>query len=253
MNRNRIRGQVSREDTLCSTQALFHVLLSLCQLVAPLSPFIVETMYNLRNEDAIDLDIERRVQNLHKSIKLGRYVRDRNALKTKLPLAEMMVVHQDAQFLCDVEGLKEYVVNELNVKQVTFSAELADYIKLSAQPEYASLGAKFGKKTGKISRAIKALSHEELVAFVENESFVIDGDETITTEDVRVIWNFCGDESKWVFKEAEGDGAIVLMYAKQEQTEWRHCFNVDGAIVAFEMKDFNNDKQEQKEQCIDVD
>eukprot|EP01084_Bolivina_argentea_P055966 102494_1 len=231
MNRNRIRGQVSREDTLCSTQALFHVLLSLCQLMAPLSPFIVETMYrNLRNalgadaelsvhfmqipqcnEDAIDLDIERRVQNLHKSIKLGRYVRDRNALKTKLPLAEMMVVHQDAQFLCDVEGLKEYVVNELNVKQVTFSAELADYIKLSAQPEYASLGAKFGKKTGKISRAIKALSHEELVAFVENESFVIDGDETITTEDVRVIWNFCGDESKWVFKEAEGDGAIVLM------------------------------------------
>lgn len=126
MNRTRIRGQVSKDDAHCSTQALFHVLLTLCQLMAPMTPFIVETMYiNLRsalgedaelsvhfmdipvpNESAIDEDIERRVRNLHHSIKLGRYLRSKHMLKTKMPLAEIMVVHQDQQFLDDVEGLK---------------------------------------------------------------------------------------------------------------------------------------------------
>eukprot|EP01083_Nonionella_stella_P219841 787075_1 len=228
MNRNRIRGQISKQDTLCSTQALYHVLLTLCQLMAPLSPFIVETMYiNLRgalgndselsihfmdiptpNENAIDLNIERRVQNLHSCIKLGRYVRDRHALKTKLPLAEMMIVHQDAQFLKDVEGLKNYLLSELNVKKVTFSNEMADYIFLSGEPQYKSLGVKFKRKTGQLSQAIKKLKHAELQQLVDDGELKC-CDEILSIDDVKVVWNFRGDEKKWVFK--EGEGAIVLL------------------------------------------
>jgi len=228
MNRQRIRGQTSKEDALCSTQALFTVLLTLCQLMAPLCPFIVETMYiNLRNglgenselsvhfmqipecnEDAIDLDIERRVQSLIHSIKLGRYVRERNKLKTKLPLAELMVVHQNEQFLKDVEGLKQYILTELNVKKVSFSNEMADYIRLSGEPEYKSLGEKFKKKTGKISKKIKQLTHNELLELVNNGEIEI-CEEKIDQNDIKVIWNFEGDSKKWAFK--EGDGAIVLM------------------------------------------
>eukprot|EP00486_Rosalina_sp_Unknown_P013683 CAMPEP_0201590480 /NCGR_PEP_ID=MMETSP0190_2-20130828/178202_1 /ASSEMBLY_ACC=CAM_ASM_000263 /TAXON_ID=37353 /ORGANISM="Rosalina sp." /LENGTH=87 /DNA_ID=CAMNT_0048046725 /DNA_START=101 /DNA_END=361 /DNA_ORIENTATION=+ len=61
------------------------------------------------DEAIIDLDIERRVQNLSKAMTLGRSVRDDNKLKTKLPVAELMVIHQTSQFLKDVEGLKEYL------------------------------------------------------------------------------------------------------------------------------------------------
>merc|ERR550525_945588 len=193
-----------------------------------MTPFIVDTMYiNLKralgdnaelsvhfmdipepNESAIDSDIERRVRNLHHSIKLGRYLRSKHTLKTKMPLAEMMVVHQSKQFLDDAEGLKEYLLSELNVKQITFSHEMADYIKLSAEPEYKSLGSKFGRKTGTLSKAIKKLNHEQLVQLTENKKMAL-CDEEVSTDDVKVVWNFQGDTAKWVFKEE--DGAIVLL------------------------------------------
>jgi len=139
----------------------------------------------------------------------GRYVRDRNNLKTKLPLNECMVVHQDESFLKDVEGLKEYIVSELNVKNVTFSSDMADYIRLSAEPEYKSLGAKFKRKTGAMSKAIKKLGHKELLSMM-TDGYLNVCEEKLCDEDVKIIWNFEGDKEKWVYKEG-GDGCIVLM------------------------------------------
>ena len=43
---------------------------------------------------------------------------------------------------------------------------------------------------------------------VQNQQLTL-CDETVTTEDVKVVWNFQGDTTKWVFKEE--DGAIVLL------------------------------------------
>eukprot|EP00484_Ammonia_sp_Unknown_P024451 CAMPEP_0197024830 /NCGR_PEP_ID=MMETSP1384-20130603/5313_1 /TAXON_ID=29189 /ORGANISM="Ammonia sp." /LENGTH=1156 /DNA_ID=CAMNT_0042453285 /DNA_START=146 /DNA_END=3616 /DNA_ORIENTATION=- len=228
MNRPRIRGQASLEDTVNSTQALYHVLLTLCQLMAPFSPFIVETMYlNLRgalgetaeksvhfmsipqpNEDAIDKDIERRVQNLLKAIIVGRAVRDDNKFKNKLPLNEMMVVHPDSQFLKDVEGLKEYVLRELNVKTVTFSDEMADYIQLSAEPVHKALGSKYKGKARQIKAEIVKLNHEQLTQLQDSGALTV-CDEKIVPEDVVISWNFKGDTKKWVHKEDKG--CIVLL------------------------------------------
>jgi len=228
MNRARLRGQVSVQDARHSTQALYHVLLTLCQLMAPFSPFLVETMYlNLRgalgadaersvhfmqipmaNESAIDKDIERRVQNLLKAITIARSVRDENRFKNKLPIAEMMVVHRDAQFLDDVDGLKEYVLRELNVKRVTMSHEMADYIRLSAEPVHKSLGSKYKRKAAQIKQAIVKLTHEQLTQFEANGELVV-CEETLLPPDLTITWNFHGDSTKWVYK--EDAGCIVLL------------------------------------------
>lgn len=108
----------------------------------------------------------------------------------------------------DALYVKDYLLGELNVKAVTFSNEMADYISLTAEPEFKSLGRKFKRKTGTLTKAIRKLSHEELVQFVGNGEMSL-CDETVSTEDMKVIWNFQGDTTKWVFKEE--DGAIVLL------------------------------------------
>ena len=229
LNRQRIRGQVSKLDAKDSTQSLYQVLLTLCQLMAPLTPFIVETMYlNLRNalptdmneesvhfmkmptanQEVIDLDIERRVQNLSKAMTLARSVRDDNKLKTKLPVAELMVIHQTSQFLKDVEGLKEYLLEELNVKSISFSDQMGDYIRLSAEPEFKTLGADFKEKTRDISGAIKELQHEQLLELYNNNELEV-CDEKLCLKHVKMRWNFQGDTKKWVFK--ENDGCIILI------------------------------------------
>ena len=228
-NRPRIRGQVSKQDTKDSTQSLYQVLLTLTQLMAPLTPFIVETMYiNLRgalssneceksvhfmsmpnsNENAIDTVIERRVRNLSKVMTLGRSVRDDNKLKTKLPVAELMVIHQDSQFLNDVKGLKEYLISELNVKSVSFSDKMGDYISLSAEADYKKIGPKFGRKASQINKSVKKLKHKQLLDLYNNNQLIV-CEEKLCLEDVKMTWNFQGDTKKWVFKES--DGCIVLL------------------------------------------
>eukprot|EP01084_Bolivina_argentea_P265078 449193_1 len=223
MNRKRIN---SSEDY--SLHVMFHVLLTLCKLMAPISPFIVETMYlNLRNalgtdteisihfmqipmpmEEIIDLNIERKMQNVCKLIKLGRSTRVRYNLKTKLALSKMLVFHQDLQFVKDIEELKQYIQSELNVKSVECSNTMADYIRLSAEPQFRSLGIKFRKKTGLLAKAIRKLTHEEVVQLSKRGKLII-CDEEINTENVKLIWNFNGDKNKWAYQ--EHDGCVVLM------------------------------------------
>eukprot|EP01084_Bolivina_argentea_P265077 449189_1 len=229
LNNLRIRGLVSKQDSKISLQVLYSVLLTLCKLMAPLSPFIVETMYlNLRygldekereesvhflsiptcDENVIDTVIERQVRNLMEVIRIGRNIRDKNHLRTSQPLSEMVVYHQNKQFLKDVETLQIYVCKELNVKKVLFelSGELSKDIKLNGEPKYKSLGNKFEYcETKKIRRekmcqlynAIRELTHKELVLLLQNGTMMLEG-VTVTKNNVDIGWNFSGDRNKWV-------------------------------------------------------
>ncbi|KAJ3183384.1 hypothetical protein HDU87_006703 [Geranomyces variabilis] len=50
-------------------------------------------------------------------IELGRYT-----LPLKTPLREIVIVHPDPQFHADVRALESYIVKELNIRTVTFTA-----------------------------------------------------------------------------------------------------------------------------------
>ncbi|ETO37045.1 isoleucyl-tRNA synthetase, cytoplasmic [Reticulomyxa filosa] len=175
MNRSRLRGQETYEDALSSLSTLYHVLLNLCQLMAPLTPFIVESM------------------NLQTVIELGRNVRINNRLKTKVPLIEAIIVHQDKQFLEDVNELTEYVKAELNCKDVKFSNELADFITLTAEPNHKELGSVFKEKNRDHCGTQKYCAQ------------TADGISNM----VSIVWNFNGDQEK--YGAANGKGALVLL------------------------------------------
>ena len=126
-NRSRLRaGEAS------SLQALFEVLMILCRLMAPLTPFVVDAMYlSLRtllpagHEDfqdtvhflriptvrdaAFNPTIERAVSRLVDAVELGRIVRERNNVSLRTPLRRMIVVHHSAEFQSEVEPLRAYL------------------------------------------------------------------------------------------------------------------------------------------------
>lgn len=61
-NRSRARGNVGEEDARLFLQTLFEVLYSLCRLMAPFTPFLVESMYqNLR----VCLPVDQRMDSIH--------------------------------------------------------------------------------------------------------------------------------------------------------------------------------------------
>ncbi|KAA0708022.1 Isoleucine--tRNA ligase, cytoplasmic [Triplophysa tibetana] len=191
MNRRRLKGESGTEDCMRALESLFSVLFSMCRLMAPFTPFITELMYqNLRHlidpksveeKDSgsihylmlpqarvslIDKRIENAVAQMQSVIELCRVIRDRKTLPVKYPLKEVVVIHQDPEALKDIQSLQKYILEELNVRQLTLSTDKDKYgIRLRAEPDHMVLGKRLKGAFKSITASIKELKNEELEAF----------------------------------------------------------------------------------------
>lgn len=123
LNRTRMKGEEGAEEQKRSLNILFDVLLNTTTLMACVTPFLAEHMYqNLRNgiseadehlragsihflaipecnEELLDEAIERRVARMQSAIENGRLIRDRKALSLRFPLASVTLIDSDPQAL----------------------------------------------------------------------------------------------------------------------------------------------------------
>merc|ERR1711964_816056 len=181
MNREHLRGQKGEEAAEESLQTLYVVLHSLCKLMAPVIPFLTESMFqNLRNgmenpeesvhylrvpevqEHLYDSDLERQVATMMHAVTLGRAARDKSKVSFKVPLTKMVVVHPDQSYLDDVSTLKTYVQKMLNVKSLEFSSKVTSFVMLSATPNNRVMGKHFRGDARKLYPVVSALMHEQV-------------------------------------------------------------------------------------------
>ncbi|NXI56672.1 SYIC protein, partial [Chloroceryle aenea] len=236
MNRRRLKGETGTEDCVMALETLFSVLFSMCRLMAPYTPFITELMYqNLKTlidpasvqekntesihylmlpqvrEYLIDKKIESAVSCLQSVIELGRVIRDRKTIPVKYPLKEVVVIHQDPEALENVRSLEKYVLEELNVRQVTLSTNKDKYgVRLRAEPDHMVLGKRLKGAFKAVMAAIKELKSEQLEKFQETGSIVVEGHE-LHGEDLRLMYTFdqvAGGSAQF---EAHSDAQVLVL------------------------------------------
>ncbi|OPJ76325.1 isoleucine--tRNA ligase, cytoplasmic [Patagioenas fasciata monilis] len=236
MNRRRLKGENGTEDCIMALETLFSVLFSMCRLMAPYTPFITELMYqNLKTlidpasvqekntesihylmlpqvrEDLIDKKIESAVSCLQSVIELGRVIRDRKTIPVKYPLKEVVVIHQDPEALENVRSLEKYILEELNVRQVTLSANKDKYgVRLRAEPDHMVLGKRLKGAFKLVMAAIKELKSEQLEEFQETGTIVVEGHE-LHVEDLRLMYTFdqvAGGSAQY---EAHSDAQVLVL------------------------------------------
>ncbi|XP_057887806.1 isoleucine--tRNA ligase, cytoplasmic [Melospiza georgiana] len=233
MNRRRLKGENGTEDCIMALETLFSVLFSMCRLMAPYTPFITELMYqNLKTlidpasvqekniesihylmlpqvrEDLIDKKIESAVSCLQSVIELGRVIRDRKNIPVKYPLKEVVVIHQDPEALENIRSLEKYVLEELNVRALTLSADKARYgVRLRAEPEHTVLGRRLKGAFKPVMAAIKELSSEQLERFQETGSIVVEGHE-LHGEDLRLMYQMAEGSAQF---EAHSDAQVLVL------------------------------------------
>uniref|UniRef100_A0A4W6DVU7 Isoleucine--tRNA ligase, cytoplasmic n=1 Tax=Lates calcarifer TaxID=8187 RepID=A0A4W6DVU7_LATCA len=246
-NRRRLKGESGTEDCLWALETLFSVLFSMCRLMAPFTPFITEMMYqNLRHlidpasveekdsssihylmlpqvrESLIDKRIESAVSQMQSVIELGRVIRDRKTLPVKYPLKEVVVIHQDAEALKDIQSLQKYILEELNVRQLTLSTDKDKYgIRLRAEPDHMVLGKRLKGAFKSVTASIKELTSEQLEAFQKTGSIVVDGHE-LHEEDLRLMYTFNQSSDSAAQYEAHSDAQGHLV-PSDEITVYYRC------------------------------
>ncbi|XP_028681086.2 isoleucine--tRNA ligase, cytoplasmic [Erpetoichthys calabaricus] len=235
-NRRRLKGESGREDCIAAVETLFSVLFSMCRLMAPFTPFITEMMYqNLRllidpasldekdwrsihylmlpcvRESLISKPIESAVSQMQSVIELGRVIRDRKTLPVKYPLKEVVVIHQDPQALKDIQSLEKYILEELNVRQLTLSTDKDKYgIRLRAEPDHMILGKRLKGAFKSVSSAVKELTSQQLEAFQKTGVIEVQGHE-LHEEDIRLMYSFNAESGLAAQYEAHSDAHVLVL------------------------------------------
>jgi isoleucyl-tRNA synthetase len=166
---------------------LYHVLVTLSKLLAPVTPFVTETIYqNLvcnidetapesvhhcdwpeADETAIDQNLLDQMALARQIASLGLGARGSANIKVRQPLARALAnVGQGRKADLSPE-LAAIVVDELNVKSLEFVEEAGELVAYKLQPNFKLLGPKLGKQMPAVKQALVEVDAEKVVAKIE--------------------------------------------------------------------------------------
>jgi len=197
------------EDKKTAYATLWHVLVKMSRALAPITPFLTESMYqNLVYEmhpearrsihhtiwpevesELIDQRLVQQMELARQTASQGLSARSNEGLKVRQPLSKVMVyVKQGRRELAP--ELIEIVADELNVKTFEFVDDPEALISYKVFPVNRLLGPKYGADFPKIRSALEAQDPDQVAALVEDQKPVpltLDGEEiTLSPEEVMV-------------------------------------------------------------------
>ncbi|MCK5446978.1 MAG: class I tRNA ligase family protein, partial [Gemmatimonadetes bacterium] len=199
-------GDGAIQGTADAFATLHSALATTALVLAPISPFLSDWLHRqLTGRSAHladfpepaglrDEDLERRMDDVRRLSTLGRAAREEAGIRVRQPLGSLQAVIPGGRR--PGPELEAVLRQELNVKEVVFPSGSDDIVRLSAKPEFARLGPRFGSKTPRVAKAIEGLDAEAVRRLGAGEvvSVSVDG-EVLEVEpgDARVLEVASGD------------------------------------------------------------
>jgi isoleucyl-tRNA synthetase len=171
-------------------------------------------------EELFDEVVERQVKRMQSVIELGRICRDRANKGLKTPLKTLVVIHPEQQYLDDVKLLQNYILEELNVRDLVLSSDEDKYnVQYSATADFSILGKKLKKDAIKVKKALPNLTSQEIKDFIKNGEITIDGIR-VEGEDLMVKRGLAKDDSNKAQEfNTDNDVLIILDVASYPELE----------------------------------
>ena len=176
--RRRFWAEELTEDKKSVYATTYEILVGVAQLMAPFAPFISDEIYtNLTgaesvhlsffpksDADLIDEKVEERMDLVRDMVALGRGIREKERIKVRQPLNEILV---DGKYEALIEDLVPLIMEELNVKDVKFEKQLDKYMNYSLKPNFKVAGPVLGKNIKAFGAALAAADAAAVVAELE--------------------------------------------------------------------------------------
>jgi isoleucyl-tRNA synthetase len=213
-------------------QTLHDTLVVLTQLMAPLTPFVTERVWQdvvrpvdavapasvhlstwpAHDPSAVDTELSAAVSLARRLVELGRAARAEAKVRTRQPLRRALV--GSAAYSRLTPELRAEVAEELNVGVLeSFSEAGADLVEHSAKGNFRALGKRFAQQTPKVAAAIAAADAAALAAALTADGRAVvevDGaqvevlaDEVIVSEHPREGWSVVNEQGETVALDLE--------------------------------------------------
>ena len=206
-NRPRFWKARSKRDSLAAYQTLYEALTTLIRLLAPVTPFLAEDMYQgavrqaspsaeasvhltaypEEHPERIDDDLERRMRAARRVVELGRAARSAAGVKTRMPLPKLIVVFdandRDRGALDGAAELAEIVKDELNVKGLEVRDAAEGLVRETVKPDLKVLGPKLGKDLPRVRQALADGRYERRDGTIKVEGFELSDTEVLISHE----------------------------------------------------------------------
>ena len=202
------KGEMT-EDKKAAYETLYTCLTNIAQLMSPIAPFFSDWLYQNLTEilpataksesvhltilpeadlSLVDNALNERMELAQNISSMVLSLRKKMGINVRQPLAKVLIPVLDDQFKDKVELVKDLILSETNIKEISYITDAAGFIKKKVKPNFKALGAKVGKDMKMVTEVINNMSQENLAKFEKEGSFSIpDTSYSILLSDVEII------------------------------------------------------------------
>jgi isoleucyl-tRNA synthetase len=201
-------------DKICAYQTLYECLEKICLLMAPISPFFSDRLFNALNEvtglrkessvhhvlfpaadsHAVDAALEERMQLAQDISSLILSLRKKVNIKVRQPLQKVLIPVLNPAMKEQILKVEDLIKSEVNVKELQYLTEDSGFIKKKIKPNYIALGKKLGPKMKAVAAALGSFTQDDInrlekegsiSLLIDNEPLILQVNEVdITSEDI---------------------------------------------------------------------
>ncbi|HUT80529.1 MAG TPA: isoleucine--tRNA ligase [Candidatus Bathyarchaeia archaeon] len=192
-SRRRFWKSEKSEEKTCGYITLYEALLTLVKLLAPITPFFSECLYQMltytkikksisvhlcdypkAKSSLINKQLNEKMDNLLEIVKLGRSARSSSNIRLRQPLAELLVWCKEPIQQEVIKEFKNELLAELNVKKVKIVQKPEKFLRFTIKPNYPILGPKLKGNIRLVEKKLKELSHLEILeAYYQHDKEII--------------------------------------------------------------------------------
>lgn len=170
------------QDKIAAYQTLYTCLLTVSKLSAPIAPFFMDALYRdltqatkSENFDSVHLaefpksvenyvnkTLESKMEKAQTISSLVLSLRKKEMIKVRQPLQRVMIPVLDANQKAEIEAISDLIKAEVNVKEIELLDDASGILIKQIKPNFKTLGPRFGKDMGLISKQIQSFSPEQI-------------------------------------------------------------------------------------------
>ncbi len=197
------------DGKLAAYDTLYECIMVVGQLMAPISPFFSEWLYqnltantggsaakSIHLSDLAKPKTELIVQELEQSMKyaqrissLVHSIRKASKVKVRTPLQKVLLPVLDDRFAARVKTVEDIIRSEVNVKSIEYIDDTSDILVKKVKPNFSNLGRKYGPRMKEVVAVIGSFSKGD-IATIEKGKLSKDGfdfepdDVIVVSEDI---------------------------------------------------------------------
>lgn len=197
------------QDKIAAYQTLYTCLVTVSKLSAPIAPFFMEQLYKDLNqvtqlekldsvhvadfpisvENFVDKSLESKMLKAQTISSLVLSLRKKEMIKVRQPLQKVMIPVLDNVFRAEVEAISDLIKAEVNVKEIELLDDASGVLVKQIKPNFKTLGPRFGKDMGLISKEIQNFNQEQINQLDKEgllEIILSEKSITLTSDDVEI-------------------------------------------------------------------